>query len=88
MLYVLYILYILFYIYFIYFIYFIYIWYIFLCPSIKILNLSKIELRSIAKKQVLVVTKVWQKMNLQFAINAISISKPTKNKEKEIKEVS
>ena len=56
-----------------------------MCPSIKILNLSKIELRSIAKKQVLVVTKVCQKMNLQFAINATSISKPTKNKEKEIK---
>ena len=34
-----------------------------LAPSIKTINLLKRELRSIAKKEVLVVTKVRQKMN-------------------------
>ena len=47
--------------------------------SIKILNLLKSELRSIAKSKSI---SGYKSMSKKELINAINISKPTKNKEK------
>ena len=50
-------------------------------PSIKILNLLKSELRSIAKKRNI---SGYKNMSKNELIDAINISKPTKNNKKNI----
>ena len=50
-------------------------------PSIKTLNLSKNKLKSIAKKRTI---SDYKGMSRNELINAINISKPTKNNKKNI----